>query len=93
MTITLQKLSFDGKGINDMRAEYKPRIATFSESYGEEFGNLFAAAPELLEALTAMRSLDLAKLKDMAKQTGYSVDIFLAACKLADKAIAKAKGE
>lgn len=44
-------LSYDGCGINDKDA-YRTRIATFTETeYAEKYGNLFAAAPELLEAL------------------------------------------
>lgn len=44
--------SFDGKGINDKRSEYAPRMATFANAeYAEEFGNLYAAAPELLKFL------------------------------------------
>lgn len=46
------ELSYDGCGINDLRSEYAPRIATFvSADAGEHFGKLFAAAPDLLEAL------------------------------------------
>lgn len=53
----MKMLSFDGCGINDKRDEYAPRVATFtrktsaeSPDYAKEFGQLFAAAPELLRA-------------------------------------------
>lgn len=46
------KLSFDGKGVNDRSEEYAPRVATFTTpEYADRYGALFAAAPELLEAL------------------------------------------
>ena len=49
-----KSLSYDGFGING-RDEFRNRIATFaaglSEEQRKEFGPLFAAAPELLDAL------------------------------------------
>lgn len=46
------ELSYDGHGINDLRSEYAPRIATFvSADDGERFGKLFAAAPDMLASL------------------------------------------
>ncbi len=53
-------LSFDGHGINDVDS-YGSRIATLSDSYkhttaGEHYGRLFAAAPDMLEALTAIQA-------------------------------------
>ena len=46
----MQNVSFDGKGLNDLRKEYAPRIATFSnENLAREYGPLFETAPELLE--------------------------------------------
>lgn len=48
----MAELSYDGFGINDARNEYKPRIATFTRpEYGNEFGKLFEAAPEMAELL------------------------------------------
>jgi hypothetical protein len=45
------RLSFDGKGVNDCD-EYRSRIATFtSDEKAQKFGELFAAAPELLDVL------------------------------------------
>jgi hypothetical protein len=46
-------LSFDGCGING-RDQYRTRIATFTDKRGpvaQKYGTLFAAAPEMLEAL------------------------------------------
>ena len=57
MTNTTQhtpELSFDGKGINGSDI-YRTRLATFTTGATaadvEKYGNLFAAAPELLAAL------------------------------------------
>lgn len=46
----MKKLNFDGHGINGWD-KYMSRIATFTE-HGKkmELGNLFASAPDLLEA-------------------------------------------
>jgi hypothetical protein len=50
----MSKLSFDGKGINGPDA-HRSRVATFtSEEAAHTYGALFAAAPELLEALAAL---------------------------------------
>ncbi len=47
--MSIKKLSYDGKGINDASDAYCPRIATFSSGLtADEFGPLFEAAPELL---------------------------------------------
>ena len=51
----MKAYSFDGHGINDAMDQYKPRLATFtSEAKGQGHGELFAAAPELLNALERM---------------------------------------
>lgn len=51
----MKTLSFDGKGINNKSAEYAPRVATFSTAAdAQEFGELFAHAPDLLESLMEM---------------------------------------
>ena len=48
----MRNLSNDFKGINDKDSEYCERVATFSSpEYADEFGELFAAAPEMLRAL------------------------------------------
>ena len=51
-----KSLSYDGFGING-RDEYRTRLATFAATLTEEqrreFGPLFAAAPEMFEALKA----------------------------------------
>lgn len=46
----MKKLSYDGFGINGTD-EYRTRLATFTGPEGRMYGPLFAAAPELLEAL------------------------------------------
>jgi hypothetical protein len=74
---TYKDLSFDGHGINGMD-EYRTRLATFTCSEGRAFGSLFAAAPELLEALDA--------IFNGSGMTGENMD-------KARAAIAKAKGE
>lgn len=49
------KLSYDGKGINDLGDKYAPRVATFTgPDDGERFGSLFAASPSMLEALESV---------------------------------------
>lgn len=48
-----EHLSFDGCGING-RDEYRSRLCTFTEARGKDayaYGPMFAAAPEMLEAL------------------------------------------
>jgi hypothetical protein len=49
-----KELSFDGFGIN-LPDEYRTRLATFERIHSREtvdkYGKLFAAAPELLEAV------------------------------------------
>lgn len=48
----MNRLSFDGFGINDKSDPYAPRVATFTKpQYSKAFGKLFEAAPELAEAL------------------------------------------
>jgi hypothetical protein len=55
-------LSFDGKGVNDLDEVYAQRIATFScQTDGEKFGNLFAAAPDMLALLKDL-DFELSKL-------------------------------
>lgn len=46
------KFSYDSRGINDANAEYKPRIATFSQEYlgRHDIGILLEASPILLDA-------------------------------------------
>lgn len=47
-------LSFDGKGVNGPD-EHRSRLATFvDDEIAQQYGPLFAAAPELLEALQAI---------------------------------------
>lgn len=53
-TVNKQLYGFDGRGINDYGAEYKPRIATLTEhGHAINAGPLLAAAPDLLKALSA----------------------------------------
>ncbi len=50
MNATRPELSYDGRGINGPD-EYRTRIATFAnDAAGDQYGKLFQAAPELLEA-------------------------------------------
>jgi hypothetical protein len=55
-----KSLSYDGFGING-RDEFRSRIATFASSLSEEqrreFGPLFAAAPEMRQALAHSSNL------------------------------------
>ena len=51
-TMPTKTLSFDGKGINGPD-EYRSRLATFANpEAARQYGPLFEAAPDLLEALT-----------------------------------------
>lgn len=73
-------LSYDGRGINGPD-EYRTRLATFtSREQADKWGPLFAAAPDLLEALryivawdgddwNACQARDMA-LRAIAKATG-----------------------
>lgn len=94
---TKQKLSYDGKGINDKSAEFAPRIATFtSPEAATAFGPLFEASSDLLEALSAI-SADFRADKDCGCDD--SVDLGPRPChwhkheRAIRLAIAKAKGE
>lgn len=54
----MKTLNHDGKGVNDKRSEYAPRVATFSTpEYAKEFGILFEASPNMLAALRAVQEL------------------------------------
>ncbi len=53
-THTPTTYSFDGKGINGAD-EYRSRLATLTdEGHKQKIGPLFAASPEILEALEAL---------------------------------------
>jgi len=50
----MKTYTFDGHGINGAD-EYKSRLATLTnEGHAKNIGKLFAAAPELMEALEAL---------------------------------------
>ena len=55
MTMNKERFSYDGMGINDKNDEYAARVATFPSGMlqpdKDALGNLFAASPELLDAL------------------------------------------
>ncbi len=91
MTYTL-KFSYDGFGINDATDPYRPRLLTFArntpdaetQSKHDAIGSLIEAAPDLLEALEAIKA-----------RTNISRDFAAAAecAAIAHTAIAKARGE
>ena len=76
-------LSFDGRGINSCGI-YRQRIATF-EPERESLGDVFAAAPEMLEALKDIYS----ELEKWSNGEDWATDCQ----KLALNAIAKAEGK
>lgn len=76
-------LNWDGCGVNDSD-EYRSRIATFTEHGRKnrpELGPVFAAAPELLEALETILD-ELSDGRGISQLTGLK----------AQSAIQKAKG-
>lgn len=80
----LLKLSYDGKGINDTSQEYSPRVATFyNQAAANQFGDLFAAAPDLLNAAEMALKFIMAVRSDI----GGSSE-----CRELALAIGKAKG-
>lgn len=88
-------LSFDGCGING-RDEYRTRIATFSND-ADKYGKLFAAAPDLLEALSqAMELLRHSDVKFKICNSGRGnlgeTSWYCRVEKAAREAIDKAKG-
>ncbi len=82
-----QKITYDGRGLNDGGSEYCSRIATFTTDYigRDDLGNLLAAAPELLTALEGLCGL-------AAMRPGHLHE-YKAAVDDARAAIAKAKGD
>ena len=84
------ELTFDGKGINGPD-EYRSRVAAFANAAAaEEYGALFAAAPELLSALTALAEYADSALSEISDQdTGWFYQLSAAAGK-ARAVIAKA---
>lgn len=79
-------LSYDGHGINGTD-EYRTRLATFTGPEGRSFGPLFAAAPELLEALENAGNV----LAGIATGDLKTIDKDSPALKKAREAIKKAK--
>lgn len=89
-TTARKSLSFDGFGIND-RDKYRTRLAVFhGKTAADKFGPLFAAAPELLNALeeTAVCLAAWMEISDPEDVRDYDKK----ALKAARAAIAKAKG-
>ena len=86
-----KKLSFDGKGINDKRNEYAPRVATFaSEEYAKEFGPAFENMPELLESLRT--ALDNSRRARDSKGRCTRVEFRLADVQLFEALLNQSKG-
>jgi len=86
-------LSFDGHGINDCD-EYGSRIATLTTNYKEsKFGPLFAAAPDMLEALTEMVGwFDSSPFRALMTKQGYQAECHRI-INTSRAAIAKAQGK
>jgi len=78
------ELSFDGFGINGPD-KYRSRVATFTKGSGPKYGNLFAAAPELLAALENL----LAECEDYIRADGGDDSDAVTAARAT---IAKARG-
>ncbi len=57
------KLTYDGQGLNDCNDPYKTRVLTFSKTVSDndrqKIAALLTAAPDLMEALQAVLSLDI----------------------------------
>lgn len=83
------ELTFDGFGINGPD-QYRTRIATFVDPHGlgdvARYGRLFAAAPELLEALRRLLASPDLHLDGLEMET-------VCAVLQAERAISKAEGQ
>lgn len=82
------ELSFDGKGINGPD-EYRSRLATFTnQEAADRYGRLFAAAPDLLEAVCKLQMVAERHADTQINEQEWTIEIM----KFAREAEAKAIG-